>query len=57
MDSISFADVLTIIYYLVDEWVQRQAPEGAGKVGRPKAMSESELLTLMVASELLCFDA
>jgi hypothetical protein len=56
MESISFADVLTIIYFLVDEWLQRHAPEVVGKVGRPKEMSESELLTLMLASEMLGFD-
>ena len=56
MESISFADVLTIIYFLVDEWLQRHAPEVRGRVGRPKEMSESELLTLMLASEMLGFD-
>ncbi len=57
MRSISYADILTIIYYLVDEWVRGNAPEAADKVGRPKELSESELLTLLIASELLDFNA
>src|SRR5687768_3260639 len=57
MQSISFVDVLTIIYVVVDNWVQQHAPAARRRAGRPQAMSESEVLTLMLASELLDFNA
>jgi len=56
MTSITFSDLLTIIYVIVDDWYQIYGQQYLqGKVGRKPIFSDSEVMTLMLAQEFLPF--
>jgi hypothetical protein len=52
--SINIPDLLTIIYVLVDDWYQAQgASLLRGKPGAKPELSDSEMITLMLAQDLI----
>lgn len=54
MTSITFADLLTIIYVQIDDWYQEYGKKHCQrKTGRKPAMADSEVMTLMLAQEFL----
>lgn len=54
MTSIAMETILTIIYVLVDEWYESQGRAlMAGKVGRKATFKDSEVMTLMIAEDLM----
>ena len=56
MQSIDFPTLLTIMYTLVDDWYQENAPRLLkGKVGAKPTFSDSELITLLLAQDFLPF--
>jgi hypothetical protein len=56
--SIDFPTLLTIMYTLVDDWYKQNAPHLLkGKVGAKPLFSDSELITLMLAQDFLCFES
>ena len=58
MQSIDFPTLLTIIYVLVDDWYKQHAPRLLkGKAGVKPVFSDSEVITLMLAQDFLCFES
>ena len=58
MQSIDFPTLLTIIYVLVDDWYKQHAPRLIkGKAGVKPVFSDSEVITLMLAQDFLCFES
>jgi hypothetical protein len=58
MPSIDFPSLLTIMYVLVDDWYKQNAPRLLkGKVGAKPVFSDSEVITLMLAMDFLCFES
>jgi len=56
MTSITFSDLLTIIYILVDDWYQDYGEKYCQrKVGRKPVFTDSEVMTLMLAQEIIPF--
>jgi len=56
MASITFSDLLTIIFVLVDDWYKTEGMQYlAGKPGPKPDFSDSEVLTLMLAMDFLPF--
>lgn len=56
MTSITFPDLLTIIYVLVDDWYQAQGQKMLiGKPGAKPEFSDSEVITLMTAQDYIPF--
>lgn len=56
MTSIPLADVLTIIFVLVDDWYQQHGKQLLkGKVGKKPAFTDSEVMTLMLAQDYIPF--
>lgn len=56
MPSITFSDVLTNIFVLVDDWYQDHARHWLrGKPGSKPAFSDSEVITLMLAMDFIPF--
>lgn len=56
MPSITFSELLTIIYVLVDDWYQMHGIKFLkGKAGRKPIFSDSEVMTLMMAHDFLPF--
>src|SRR5712692_5924481 len=56
MTSITFSDVLTNIFVLVDDWYRSHALHGLhGKPGSKPAFSDSEVITLMLAMDFIPF--
>jgi hypothetical protein len=56
MTSISFVDVATITYTLVDDWYQERGKELLkGKPGRKPTFSDSEVITLLLLMDYLPF--
>lgn len=54
MTSINIETLLTIIYVLVDNWYQSEGQRYMqGKVGRKPSLSDSEVLTLMIAQDYI----
>jgi len=52
--SINIPDLLTIIYVLVDDWYQAQGvPLLQGKPGAKPELSDSEMITLMLAQDFI----
>jgi len=54
MPSIPVADLMTIIYVVVDDWCQAHLPSTTGP-GRPPALSVSETITILLAMDILPF--
>lgn len=54
MASIPFADIMTHIYVLVDDWCHAHLPPPSGP-GRPSALSVSETVTIQLAMDVLPF--
>lgn len=58
MQSIDFPTLLTITYVLVDDWYIENAPRLLkGKAGAKPVFSDSEVMTLMLAQDFLCFES
>jgi hypothetical protein len=56
MTSITFSDLMTIIFVLVDDWYQADGHKYVkGKAGRKPEFSDSEVMTLMLTQEFLPF--
>jgi hypothetical protein len=56
MTSITFPDLLTIIFVLVDDWYQARGRKLLiGKPGAKPEFSDSEVMTLMIAQDYLPF--
>lgn len=56
MTSIPLADVLTIIFVLVDDWYQLLGKHLLkGKVGKKPDFTDSEVMTLMLAQDYIPF--
>jgi hypothetical protein len=56
MTSITFPDLLTIIFVLVDDWYQAHGRKLlSGKPGAKPEFSDSEVMTLMIAQDYLPF--
>jgi hypothetical protein len=56
MTSITFPDLLTIIFVLVDDWYQARGRKLlTGKPGAKPEFSDSEVITLMIAQDYLPF--
>jgi len=56
MPSITFSELLTIIYILVDDWYQMHGIKFLnGKAGRKPIFSDSEVMTLMMTHDFLPF--
>ncbi len=56
MTSITFSDLMTIIFVLVDDWYQAYGQEYLqGKAGRKPVFSDSEVMTLMLTQEFMPF--
>ena len=54
MTSINMETLLTTIYVMVDDWYQEKGQQLlAGKVGRKPIFSDSEVITLMIAEDLM----
>jgi hypothetical protein len=54
MTSITFCDLLTIIYVLVDDWYQEYVQKYRQRTaGRKPVFSDSEVITLMLAQEYI----
>lgn len=54
MTSITFVDLLTIIYVLIDDWYQEYGEKQCRrKIGRKPEMTDSEVMTLMLAQEFM----
>ena len=50
---ISFVDLLTTIYVMVDDWHQKTQPKTPKKRGVEAVFSDSEVITLMLAHDYL----
>ena len=58
MQSIDFPTLLTTAYVLVDDWYIENAPRLLkGKAGAKPVFSDSEVITLMLAQDFLCFES
>ena len=58
MQSIDFPTLLTTTFVLVDDWYRENAPRLLkGKVGAKPVFSDSEVITLMLAQDFLCFES
>ena len=56
MISISFSDLVTLIYVLVDDWYQKEGIHYLhGKVGSKPEFTDSEVMTLVLARDYLPF--
>ena len=56
MNSIDIETVFTILFVEIDDWYQENGQQWLkGKAGRKPAFSDSEVMTLMLASEFLPF--
>jgi hypothetical protein len=56
MPSITFSELITIIYVLVDDWYQMNAERFLkGKAGRKPIFTDSEVMTLMMTHDFLPF--
>ena len=56
MTSITFSDLMTIIFVLVDDWYQAYGQTYLqGKAGRKPVFSDSEVMTLMLTQEFMPF--
>lgn len=56
MTSITFPDLLTIVFVLVDDWYQARGQKMlTGKPGAKPEFSDSEVMTLMIAQDYLPF--
>ncbi len=56
MRSIDFPTLLTIMYTLVDDWYEQNAPRLLkGKAGAKPVFSDSELITLLLAQDFVPF--
>jgi hypothetical protein len=56
MVSITFSELITIIFVLVDDWYQMNRDRLLkGKAGRKPIFSDSEVMTLMMAHDFLPF--
>ncbi|MCB0046476.1 MAG: hypothetical protein KDD92_13695 [Caldilineaceae bacterium] len=56
MSSISFEELATIIFILVDDWYQIEGVKHLqGKVGRKPVFSDSEVITLLLLMDYLPF--
>ena len=54
MTSITFSDLLTIIFVIVDDWYQTNGQKYLqGKVGKKPDFSNSEMVTLLLAQEFI----
>lgn len=58
MQSIDFPTLLTIMYVLIDDWYEQNAPRLLkGKVGVKPVFTDSEVITLMLAMDFLSFES
>ena len=56
MNSIDVETSFAILFVEIDDWYQLKGRQWLrGKVGRPAKFSDSEVMTLMLASEFLPF--
>ncbi len=56
MTSIPITDILTIIFVLVDDWYQIEGIKFLkGKPGKKPELSDSEVMTLMLAQDFIPF--
>lgn len=56
MASISFEDLMTVIFVIVDDWYEQHGKRHLnGKVGKKPAFKDSEVMSLMLVKDILPF--